>query len=291
MTLLVYGAGVVGSLLAVRLHEAGHDVELLARGERLATLRRHGVRLAEQDSSTVREVRVPVVDRPAGPYDLIAVVVRTHQVLGVLESLVDVEGDVLLLVHWAAGAEPLAAVIGPERLLLGYGAEGGRMDGDVVRHRAASLVTRLAPMPVGEPDGRSTARVRRIVRMLHEAGIHARHQPRMVEWLIAHAAFEVPLGPAVRTAGGPRALADDRDALRLMVRDLQRTMAAVPTSPVPRGFGALQALPEGLLTTLFRGFLRSQAVAYTALGSTAPAAVAELDLLAEQLRAASGAQH
>ncbi|MEV3950585.1 2-dehydropantoate 2-reductase N-terminal domain-containing protein [Streptomyces halstedii] len=32
MKLLVYGAGVLGSLFAARLHEAGHDVSLLARG-------------------------------------------------------------------------------------------------------------------------------------------------------------------------------------------------------------------------------------------------------------------
>ena len=34
--LLVYGAGVTGSLFSARLHEAGHDVSLLARGGRLA---------------------------------------------------------------------------------------------------------------------------------------------------------------------------------------------------------------------------------------------------------------
>lgn len=32
MKLLVYGAGVCGSLFAVRMHEAGHEVSLLARG-------------------------------------------------------------------------------------------------------------------------------------------------------------------------------------------------------------------------------------------------------------------
>lgn len=54
MKLLVYGAGVTGSLLASRLYEAGHDdVSLLGRGERLASLRSHGVQLAERDSSVV----------------------------------------------------------------------------------------------------------------------------------------------------------------------------------------------------------------------------------------------
>ena len=65
MKLLVYGSGVTGSLFSARLHEAGHDdVSLLARGERLAALRRHGAQLAEADSPAVRRVPVPVVEHP-----------------------------------------------------------------------------------------------------------------------------------------------------------------------------------------------------------------------------------
>jgi 2-dehydropantoate 2-reductase len=126
MKLLVYGAGVCGSLFAAQLHEAGHDVSLLARGERLAALRRYGVQLAEADNPAVRRVPVPVVEHPAGGYDLIAVFVRTHQVDAVLQSLAGLDGDVLFLLNWAAGAQPLGAVIGHERVLLGFGAAGGR---------------------------------------------------------------------------------------------------------------------------------------------------------------------
>src|SRR3954469_6420882 len=101
MKMLVYGAGVLGSLFAVRMHEAGNDVSLLARGGRLASLREHGVQLAEGDSPVVRRVPVPVVDRPEGGYDLITVFVRAHQVDAVLESLAGTEGDVLFLLNWA----------------------------------------------------------------------------------------------------------------------------------------------------------------------------------------------
>jgi 2-dehydropantoate 2-reductase len=99
MKLLVYGAGVTGSLFAARLHEAGLDVSLLARGERLTVLREHGVLLAKGDSPVTRQVPVPVVERPAGPYDLTAVFVRTHQMDAVLESLAGLDGDVLVTVQ------------------------------------------------------------------------------------------------------------------------------------------------------------------------------------------------
>jgi 2-dehydropantoate 2-reductase len=287
MKLLVYGAGVTGSLFSARLHEAGHDeVSLLARGERLAALRRHGVQLAEGDSPAVRRVPVPAVGHPAGGYDLTAVFVRAHQVDAVLETLAGLEGDVLFALNWAAGPEPLGAAIGRGRVLLGFPAAAGTMDGDVVRYRPASFTTRRVPMPVGEPDGRATPRLERIVRAFRTAGINARAEPQMDAWLKTHAAFEVPLGQAALAAGGPRALADDPDAVRAMIRLIRQNLAALPTPTVPRGFAALRTLPEGLLAAMLRRFLRGPTAAHSGLNNATPAAeAAEYERLAEQMRA------
>ena len=284
MKLLVYGAGVCGSLFAARLHEAGHDVSLLARGERLAALRRNGVQLAEEDSRAVRQVPVPVVEHPAGGYDLTAVLVRTHQVDAVLASLANLEGDVLFLHNWAAGAQPLGAVIGHQRVLLGFPPVGGTTDGDVVRYRATNFMTRRVPMPIGEPDGSTTPRLERTVEAFRAAGINAKAESRMDAWLKTHAAFEVPLGQAVHAAGGPAALADDPDAVRGMLHLMRQNLAAMPTPPVPRGFTALQTLPQGLLVALLRRFLRSSTAVHSGLSDTSPATAAELERLAEQMR-------
>jgi hypothetical protein len=56
-------------------------------------------------------------------------------------------------------------------------------------------------MPVGEPDGRATPRLERIVREFRTAGINTKAEPRIDAWLKTHAAFVVPLG----RAGTPRA--------------------------------------------------------------------------------------
>jgi ketopantoate reductase len=40
MKILVYGAGVIGTLYAARLQQEGHQVTILARGSRLADIRR-----------------------------------------------------------------------------------------------------------------------------------------------------------------------------------------------------------------------------------------------------------
>ncbi|MFJ2511527.1 ketopantoate reductase family protein [Streptomyces griseoviridis] len=290
MKLLVYGAGVLGSLFAARLHEAGHDVSLLARGERLAALRRSGVLLAEEGSPGVRRIPVPVVEDPAGGYDLVAVFVRTHQVDTVLESLAGLGGDVLFLLAWAGGAEPLGAGIGAGRVLLGFPADGGTRDGDVVRRRAPSLLTRRVAIPVGEPDGRVTPRLERVVGAFRAAGINARPESRMDAWLTTHAAFTVPLGQAAYAAGGPAALADDPDAVRAMLHLMRRNLAALPTAPVPRGFAALRTLPEGVLVPSLRRFLRSPTAVHSGLSDTSPATAAELERLTEQLHARAGAR-
>jgi 2-dehydropantoate 2-reductase len=105
-------------------------------------------------------------------------------------------------------------------------------------------------------------------------------------WLKTHAAFAVPLGQAVLAAGGPRALADDPGAVRGTIRRMRQNLADMPTPPVPRGFAALQILPEGLLAAVLRRFLRSPTAAHSGLDSATPATeAAELERLAEQLRA------
>lgn len=229
-----------------------------------------------------------MVERPAGRYDLTAVFVRTHQVDAVLESIAGLDGDVLFLLNWAAGPEPLGAAIGRERVLLGFPTAAGTMDGEVVRYRATTLMTRLFPMPIGEPDGRTTPRVERIVQTFRSAGINAKAEPQMDAWLKTHTAFEVPLGQAVNAAGGPKALSGDPDAIRDMIRLMRQNLEAMPMRPVPRGFNALRTVPEGVLVALFGRFLRSPTAA--PLGTASAAASAELDRMAEQMRAFSRAR-
>jgi len=78
----------------------------------------------------------------------------------------------------------------------------------------------------------------------------------------------------------------DPDAVRAMIRLMRGNLAAMPARPVPRGFAALQTLPEGLLAAMLRRFLRSSTAAHSGLSNATPAAeAAELERVAEQMRA------
>ena len=50
MRILVLGAGVIGSVYAGKLLQAGHEVVLLARGPRLVDLQTHGLILEDAES-------------------------------------------------------------------------------------------------------------------------------------------------------------------------------------------------------------------------------------------------
>jgi 2-dehydropantoate 2-reductase len=44
------------------------------------------------------------------------------------------------------------------------------MEGEMVRYRPTSLMTRLVSMPIGEPDGRTTPRLERAIQAFREKG-------------------------------------------------------------------------------------------------------------------------
>lgn len=67
MKVLVVGAGVIGSFNTARLFRSGVDVKLLARGERLAALREHGVVLEDWRSRLGQATR-PLTGAKAPPH-------------------------------------------------------------------------------------------------------------------------------------------------------------------------------------------------------------------------------
>jgi 2-dehydropantoate 2-reductase len=137
MKILIYGAGVQGSLYGARLFEAGHDVTLLARGSRLADLRAQGIILEDRISKRRTVTRVPIVDQlsPYDKYDLAMVPVRREQIGDVLPALSAARDirSVLFMHNHAGGSDQLIAAVGRERVLLGFAGASGSRQGDVVK--------------------------------------------------------------------------------------------------------------------------------------------------------------
>lgn len=86
MKLLIYGAGVLGSHLAHTLHTAGHDVTVLARGQRFETLKNNGLKIRHylQHKTTIDNIKVTDRLNINDEYDLVFVVMQYQQTEKVL---------------------------------------------------------------------------------------------------------------------------------------------------------------------------------------------------------------
>ena len=194
MRICVVGAGAIGSLLAGRLSEAGHKVDLLARGAHLAAIRRTGLRLLGADGSELiaESVVASAEISSFGPQDLIVLAVKAHQIAEVAPTLNE------LLAHNTTIMTVQNGI--PWWFFDGFGGEyeGRRIEavdpgGQIALHidRARVLGSIAYPaadrpepgtvrvidgdqFPVGEIDGSRTDRATAVAAALTEAGFRSR---------------------------------------------------------------------------------------------------------------------
>jgi len=256
--ILVLGAGVIGSVYAGKLLEAGHEVGLLARGSRLADLQSHGLLLEDAESGNRTAQLVASVSEPAPDdrFDLVLVPVRSEQLastLTVLTAMTD-GSDVLFFGNTGNRAAELAAALG-ERALFGFPAAGGTRDGPTIKY----VLIRAQKTMLGEPDGTTSSRIRRLQHVLEGAGFPTLISADIGAWLLGHAAFVVPIAFALYRVGidAPR-LAADPATMRLMVlatREAFTALHAAGNDEIPPNLRALYRLPTVLVIAYWRRVL------------------------------------
>jgi ketopantoate reductase len=301
MKILIYGAGPMGSLFAVRLHEAGHDVALLARGQRLHDLLDHGVVLQYGFTGARTNTAVPVVQAlaPDDNYDLILVVMRKNQALEILPTLAanTRAPTMLFLMNNFAGPDALVRTLGIDRVMLGFPTGGGAREEHMIR------VVPKPPginwtIPVGEVDGRVTERTLSVAAVLESMhGYQVQVRDDMNAWLKYHVALLMPAFVPALYASGTDAerFARTRDTLVLAIRGTReafRTLRRAGVPVTPSGLAAVEWLPEPVLLASLRKLITTQTMKISGEGH-ARAARDEMQFLTDEFRAfarANGAQ-
>ncbi len=213
MRILVIGAGVIGSVYAGLLADAGHDVTVVARGGRLDDLRHHGLRLRSVDGSESRP-SVSIVDAvPATRLDLVVIAVRREQAaFAASQAARSNATDALFFGNFAGMVADLGESIGRDRALAGFPGVGGRIERD---GSVTYVVIGQQPTVVGTVGGSDEA-AQSTATTLREAGFPTKLEPDINRWLGSHAALVAPMAAAVKAAGGRAdVLADRRDLLRM----------------------------------------------------------------------------
>lgn len=198
MKILIYGAGVIGSIFAGKLGLAGHDITVLARGKRYEELKRTGL-ILKKYVSFEKEVTHPKVIASLieeDIYDYVIVAMQKGQVADVLPILKKNRSkNIVFVVNNPLGYSEYVKAIGKERVMIGFPAAGGeRADGIVSYTIMKGITNLLQTTTFGEPGGERTERLDKLVHIMKEAGISSTRSPNMNAWQKTHVALVTPIG-------------------------------------------------------------------------------------------------
>ncbi len=122
MHVAVFGAGGIGGYLGARLADAGHEVDLLARGAHLDALQTDGLAVESVAGDTA--VNLSATDDPAdiGPVDAVLVCVKSHDTRSVaadLDPLLDEDTAVVSFQNGVDNERWLAEAVGEDHVVGG----------------------------------------------------------------------------------------------------------------------------------------------------------------------------
>lgn len=200
--ILIFGAGVIGSVYGGKLALAGHNVSVLARNERLKELGLNGLLLSENGKQPVK-ASVTVISelKPDDIYDYIFVTLKKDQIKDALPLLGQNQSkNFVIMINTASGYSDWIDEIGLERVIPAFPGAGGKLEHGIVFY---SLTSRFVqPTTLGEIDGKATSRINELVKILRKAGFSTSISKKMDSWQKSHIAMVCPLAYGIYFDGG-----------------------------------------------------------------------------------------
>ena len=200
--ILIFGAGVIGSVYAGKLALAGHRVSILARNNRLKELELNGLLLSENGNKTPKPNVTVISELKADDiYDYIFVTLRKDQVKDALNILGKNQSkNFVFMVNTASGYADWIGQIGLERIIPAFPGAGGKVENGTVYF---SLTSRFVqPTTLGEIDGKATQRINELVKILRNAEFPTSISKKMDSWQKSHVAMVCPLAYGIYFDGG-----------------------------------------------------------------------------------------
>lgn len=249
MKIAIFGAGAIGGLLGVRLHQAGADVTFIARGPHLQAMQSDGVMLISDGQSATVRARCTANPTEAGEQDYVFVTLKAHSLPAAAPDIATLFGPHTALItaingvpYWyfygldspwrdrrIQSVDPGGVVwqrLPPERVIgcIVYPAAEVIRPG-VIEHTYGDRFS------LGEPDGTRSTRAEVLSRLMLQAGFKAPVRPRIRDELWVKLWGNLALNPlSALTASTLDRLAGEADlraAVRAMMLEAQAVGEAV----------------------------------------------------------------
>ena len=231
--ILIYGAGVIGSIYAVKFANAGHDVFVYARGSRLHSLESKGLLYAENNS--VKKAPVTVLDKVEhmNIYDFVFVVVRYEQIETALAELAaNSNPNIVTMVNNPKGYIHWENLIGKGRLIPAFPGAGGKIDNDILYYALTPRIIQATTF--GEVDGLVTDRLRALAQLFKSSQIPHSISKNMDAWQKSHLALVIPLANGIYYDGGNTyTTAKNKKAIRMMSVALKKSFNSLKAKGIP----------------------------------------------------------
>ena len=226
MRILIYGAGVIGSLYAALFSEAGVETAVYARGHRLQELRLNGLRYKRNGSIRTANVWVLDVLPEDDIYDFIFLTVRENQLHEALVQLRENKSPcIVTMVNSLERYDLWEQLCGTGRVLPAFpGAGGGFEDG--VLH--AALTPRLIqPTTFGILSPRQEPEAKQLKALFRRASIPYQQVTDMHAWQLCHLAMVVPIADAYYETDDPANVGADQAVMAHTAKALRGNFRAL----------------------------------------------------------------
>lgn len=201
LKILIYGAGVIGSIFAGKLALAGNNITILARGKRFEELKNDGIVLVNPKTQKVERVTINVIDTllTNDQYDYIIVVMQRTQVDNILSILSqNCSENIVFVVNTASGYDKWVTAVGKDRLMIAFPSAGGeRKDGKVYYFIGKGIKRAFQTTTFGEYSGERTNRVETLIKLFNQAKIPSVFCKHIDAWQKTHVALVTNIANAL----------------------------------------------------------------------------------------------
>ena len=225
MRILIYGAGVIGSLYATLFAEAGYDTSIYARGKRLEFLKKNG--LLYKKNQNIRRAEATILGELSDnvAYDFILLTVRENQLYEALAELKNNKSNTIVtMVNSLDSYKKWEDIVGKGRILPAFPGAGGSINNDGILDAALTPMM-IQPTTFAEISGNKSERTKQLSEILRHAHIPYQKVVNMHMWQLCHLAMVVPIADAYYEADCPERAGKDWKTMKKTAKRLKRNFS------------------------------------------------------------------